>query len=167
ILTASRLFEKGERADLAAQVLAEGAPGIEDPVARGQLMQRLAELREQLGDGIAAGDSYAEAADALRNGKLWEEADRLYSSAESWQKAANAAHQRGLLTGDLKQQAMFFARAADYLVKAGRHEEALDRLEEATDLDPLNDDYAEQLVTRYNSDDRVDKLVAFLTKRGD
>lgn len=167
ILTASRLFEKGERSDLAAAVLAEGAPGIEDPVARGQLLQRLAELREQLGNAIAAGDSYAEAADALRNGKLWEEADRLYSASESWEKAANAAHQRGLLTGDLKQQAMFFARAADYLVKAGRPDEALDRLEEATDLDPLNDDYAEQLVTRYNSDDRVDKLVAFLTKRGD
>jgi len=167
ILTASRLFEKGERVDLAAQVLAEGAPAIEDPVARGQLMQRLAELREQLGDGTAAGDSYAEAADALRNGKLWEEADRLYSAAESWEKAANAAHQRGLLTGDLKQQAMFFARAADYLVKAGREGEALDRLEEATDLDPLNDDYANLLVARYNSEDRIDKLVAFLTKRGD
>lgn len=167
ILTASRLFEKGERSDLAATILSEGAPGIEDPVARGQLMQRLAELREQLGDGIAAGDSYAEAADALRNGKLWEEADRLYSAAESWEKAANAAHQRGLLTGDLKQQAMFFARAAEYLMKAGRQDEALDRLEEATDLDPLNDDYAEQLVARYNSDDRIDKLVAFLTKRGD
>ncbi|MCW2566936.1 MAG: Adventurous gliding motility protein [Mycobacterium sp.] len=66
ILTASRLFEKGERPDLAATILAEGAPSIEDPVARGQLMQRLAELREQLGDVKAAGDSYAEAADALR-----------------------------------------------------------------------------------------------------
>jgi tetratricopeptide (TPR) repeat protein len=167
ILIASRLFEKGDRADLAATVLAEGAPAIEDPLARGQLMQRLAELREQLGDVKAAGDSYAEAADALRNGKLWEEADRLYSSSESWEKAANAAQQRGLLTGDLKQQAMYFARAADYLVKAGRPDDALGRLEEATDLDPLNDDYANLLVARYNSDDRIDKLVAFLSKRGD
>ena len=167
ILTASRLFEKGERNDLAATILSEGAPAIEDPVSRGQLMQRLAELREQLGDGLAAGESYAEAADALRNGKLWEEADRLYSAAESWEKAANAAHQRGLLTGDLKQQAMFFARAADYLVKAGHPAEALERLEEATDLDPLNDDYSNLLVTRYNSADTIDKLVAFLTKRGD
>jgi len=167
ILTASRLFEKGERPDLAATILAEGAPTIDDPVARGLLMQRLAELREQLGDVKAAGDSYADAADALRNGKLWEEADRLYSSSESWEKAANAAQQRGLLTGDLKQQAMFFARAADYLVKAGRADEALDRLEEATDLDPLNDDYANLLVARYNGADSVDKLVAFLTKRGD
>ncbi|MBX3185394.1 MAG: hypothetical protein KF819_00200 [Labilithrix sp.] len=167
ILTASRLFEKGERIDLAATIIAEGAPQIEDPVARGQLMQRLAELREQLGEVINAGDSYAEAADALRNGKLWEDADRLYSAAEAWEKAANAAHQRGLLTGDLKQQAMFFARAAEYLVKAGRPDEALERLEEATDLDPLNDDYANLLVARYNSEDRIDNLVAFLTKRGD
>ncbi|MDB4947168.1 MAG: Adventurous gliding motility protein [Labilithrix sp.] len=167
ILTASRLFERGERPDLAAQILSEGAPAIEDPVARGQLMQRLAELYEQLNNGPAAGDSYAEAAEALRNGKLWEEADRLYSAAEAWEKAANAAYQRGLLTGDLKQQAMFFARAADYLVKAGRAEDALERLEEATDLDPLNDDYANQLVSRYDSADNVDKLVAFLTKRGD
>jgi len=167
IVTASRLFEKGERTDLAAAIIAENAPSIDDPVARGQLMHRLAELREALGDGIAAGDSYAEAADALRNGKLWEEADRLYSAAEAWEKAANAAHQRGLLTGDLKQQAMFFARAADYLVKAGRPDDALERLEEATDLDPLNDDYANQLVARYNSDDRIDKLVGFLSKRGD
>lgn len=167
ILTASKLFEKGERVDLAANILSEHAPAIEDGVARGQLMQRLAELREQLGQIIPAGDSYAEAADSLRNGKLWEEADRLYSQADSWVKAANAAYQRGLLTGDLKQQAMFFARAADYLVKAGRPDEALSRLEEATDLDPLNDDYANQLVQKYNSDDQVEKLVAFLTKRGD
>ncbi len=167
ILTASRLFEKGQRIDLAAGILSESAPLIEDAVARGQLMQRLAELREQLGQAILAGDSYAEAADALRNGKLWEEADRLYSSSDAWDKAAHAAHQRGLLTGDMKQQAAFFARAADYFGKAGRHGEALERLEEATDLDPLNDDYANVLVARYTDADQIDKLVAFLTKRGD
>ncbi|MBX3262122.1 MAG: tetratricopeptide repeat protein [Labilithrix sp.] len=166
-LTASKLFEKGERPDLAAQVLAEGAATIEDAVARGALMQRLGELREQLGESIAAGDSYAEAADALRNGKLWDEADRLYSGAEAWEKAANAAYQRGLLTGDLKQQAACYARAADYLSRANREDEALVRLEEATEFDPLNDDYANLLVARYNQADSTDKLVAFLTKRGD
>jgi tetratricopeptide (TPR) repeat protein len=167
VLTASRLFEKGDRADLAAQVLAEGASSIEDPVARGQLMQRLGELREQLGEPILAGDSYAEAADALRNGKLWDEADRLYSAADSWEKAANAAYQRGLLTGDLKQQAACYARAADYLTRANRPEEALARLEEATEFDPLNDDYANLLVAKYNTAGSTEKLVDFLTKRGD
>lgn len=166
-LTASRLFEKGERLDLAALVLAECAPSIEDPVARGQLLSRLAELREQVGDTDAAGDSYAEAADALRSGKLWEEAERLYSASEAWENAANAAHQRGLLTSELKQQAVFFARSAEHLTKAGREEDALVRLAEATNLDPLNDDYANLLVARYNADNKVDHLVAFLTKRGD
>lgn len=167
VLTASKLFERGERSDLAAQVLAEGAAGIDDPIARGQLMQRLAELREQLGEATLAGDSYADAADALRSGKLWDEADRLYSAAESWEKAANAAYQRGLLAGDPKQQAACCARAADYLSRADREEEALTRLEEATELDPLNDDYANRLAARYNQAESTDKLVAFLTKRGD
>ncbi|MFO0739736.1 MAG: hypothetical protein U0270_27810 [Labilithrix sp.] len=167
ILTASKLFERGDRNDLAAAVIAESATSIEDPVPRGQLLQRLAELREQLGEHIKAGDSYAEAAESLRNGKLWDEADRLYSAAESWEKAANAAYQRGLLTGDLKQQAACYARAADYLQRANRPDESLVRLEEATEFDPLNDDYAGLLVDRYNSAGNIEKLVAFLTKRGD
>lgn len=167
ILAAAKLFEKATRVDLAAQILGEMAPGIDDHIARGQLMTRLAEYREQLNQIVPAGDAYAEAADALRNGKLWEEADRLYSSADAWEKAANSSYQRGLLTGDLKQQAAMFARAAEYLGKAGRPDEALERLEEATNLDPLNDDYANQLVSKYSSTDNVEKLVGFLTKRGD
>jgi tetratricopeptide (TPR) repeat protein len=167
ILTASKLFEKGTRLDLAANILAEGSRSIDDAVARGQLMQRLGELREQLGEAVLAGDSYAEAADALRNGRLWDEADRLYSNAESWQKAANAAYQRGLLTADLKQQAACYARAADYLTRAKRPTEALERLEAATEFDPLNDDYATQIIARYNESDNVERLVAFLSKRGD
>lgn len=167
ILTASRLFEKGDRTDLAATIIAESAPEIDDPIPRGQLMQRLGELREQLGQEIEAGDSYAEAADALRDGKLWDEADRLYSSAEAWEKAANAAYQRGLLTGELKLQAACYARAAEYLMRAERPDEALERLEQAADFDPLNDDYANELVGRYDEAGAVDKLVAFLSKRGD
>jgi tetratricopeptide (TPR) repeat protein len=167
IMTASKLFERGDRNDLAAGIIAESAPAIEDPVPRGQLLQRLAELREQLGEHIKAGDSYAEAADALRNAKLWDEADRLYSGAEAWEKAANAAYQRGLLTGDLKQQAGCYARAADYLGRAGRERESLERLEEATECDPLNDDYAGLLTDRYNQNGNTEKLISFLTKRGD
>src|SRR6185436_2042056 len=99
ILTAARYFEKASRIDLAAALLGEMAPAIEDPIARGQLMQRLGEYCEQLGKIVSAGDSYADAADALRNGKLWEEAERLYASADSFEKAANASYQRGLTTG--------------------------------------------------------------------
>lgn len=167
ILTAARLFEKGERADLAAAIIDETAKTIEDPVARGHLMEKLAALHEQLGDGVTAGDAYMQAAEALRNPKGWEEAERLYAASEAWERAANAAHQRGLTAGDSKQQAGHLARAADYLTKAGLTDRALERLEEATNLDPLNDDYAEQLAARYTAGDRIGKLVEFLQKRGD
>ncbi|MBL0193540.1 MAG: hypothetical protein IPQ09_04810 [Myxococcales bacterium] len=167
IQTAAKLFEKAERIDLAARTLAESAPYLEDPIAKGNLLQRLAEFYEQLGDTTAAGDSFAEAADSLRSGKLWEEAERLYTAIESWEKAANAAHQRGLLTGDVKLQAQYHARAAEYLGKVGDEEGALERLEEANNLDPLNDDYATSIVARYNQNDQIDRLVSFLARRGE
>ncbi len=167
IQTAAKLFEKAERLDLAARTLAESAPYLDDPIAKGNLLQRLAELREQLGDTAAAGDSFAEAADALRSGKLWEEAERVYTTVEAWEKAANAAYQRGLLTGDLKVQAQYHARAADYLTKVGDEDGALERLEEANNLDPLNDDYAAAIVSRYTASEQTDRLVSFLSRRGD
>ncbi len=167
IQTAARLFEKAERLDLAARTIAEAAPFLEDPIAKGNLLQRLAEFREQLGETAEAGDSFAEAAEALRSGKLWEDAERLYSEVEAWEKAANAAYQRGLLTGDIKQQAQCHARSADYLMKVGDVETAIERLEEANNLDPLNDDYAASIVKHYTTDDQIDKLVSFLSRRGD
>ncbi len=167
VLTASRLFERGGRTDLATEILAEAAPALEDPVARGQLWQRLGELREQGGEIAPAAEAYAEAAEALRSAKLWEEADRLFSQASAWGKAAHAAYQRGTLISDLKQHASLLARSADYLTRAGEYELAVERLEEATDLDPLNDDYAGHLVSRYRASEQVEKLVAYLARRGE
>ena len=167
VQTAAKLFERGERLDLAAKVIADSAPNLEDPVAKGPLLQRLAELREQQGDLVGAGDSYAEAADALKLGRLWEEAERLYVQAEKWDKSAAAATQRGQLTSDAKQKAHYLFKASEYLGKTGDHESSLEKLEEATRLDPVNDDYAGALVTRYTAQDQIDKLVAYLTRRGD
>ncbi|MBL8606161.1 MAG: hypothetical protein JNL38_02525, partial [Myxococcales bacterium] len=167
VQNAAKLFERGERVDLAIQIIGEMAPGLEDPVAKGPLMQRLGELREQQGDFVGAGDSFAEAAESLKNGRLWEEAERLYVAAERWDKAANAATQRGQLTSDAKQQAQFYYRAADYLGKVGDADIALARLEDAANLDPVNDDYANAVVARYQAADHIEKLVHFLTRRGD
>jgi tetratricopeptide (TPR) repeat protein len=167
ILNASRLFDKAQQPALSASILEEGAPGIEEPLARGPIFERLAELRAQMGDETGAGDAYALAAEALHSSRLWDEADRMYCASKAWEKAANAAHQRGLLTTDPRPQASFFARAAEYLFTAGLAEVALSRLEQATSLDPLNDDYANQLVARYTADLRYDKLVAFFERRGD
>lgn len=167
VATAAKLYERAERLDLAAQMLSDHAPGVEDPIARGNLLERLAQIREQIGELVAAGDSFAEAADALRNGRLWEEAERLFSSSEQWSKAANAASQRGQLTSDAKQEALYLSKASDYLTRAGDNEGALEKLEKATDLDPLNDNYADQLTERFTRADQIDRLVQFLTRRGD
>lgn len=167
IATAAKLYEKADKLDLAAQVIAETAPLVEDPNARGNLFERLAQIRETMGELVAAGESYAEAAEALRNGRLWEEAERLFAASEEWEKAANAAAQRGELTSDLKVQASFRSRGSEYLVRAGDEAGALRELEVATDLDPLNDGYADQLAERFSRSDQHDRLVQFLTRRGE
>ncbi len=165
--TAARLFEKADRADLAAQVLADGTPALEDPVAKGNLLEHLAELRDQLNDVAGAGDAYADAAEALKSQKLWESAERCFTSVERWERAANAAVQRALLAGDPKAQAQHYARAADLSLKLGDREIALERLEQAADLDPIADEYASALVDRYTADEAWQKLVVHLSNRGD
>ncbi len=167
VATAAKLFEKADRADLAARVLAESAPALEDPVAKGNLLEHLGELREQLSDLHGAGDAYADAAEALKSQKLWESAERCFSSAERWDRAANAAVQRALLAGDPKAQAQHYARAADLSLKTGDREVALQQLEQANDLDPTADAYATALVDRYTSEEAWQKLVVHLSKRGD
>jgi tetratricopeptide (TPR) repeat protein len=165
--TASKLFEKAGKLDQAAQVLADHAANVDDAVARGALLERLGELREQLNDIGGAGDAYADAAEAQRSIKLWEIAERCFVTAERWEAAANAAGQRGSLANDSKQQAQSLARAADHLVRVGDEEGALARLEQATDLDPAADEFANALGDRYLAAERWEKLAQFLAKRGD
>jgi hypothetical protein len=167
ITTAAQLFERANRLDLAAGVIAEGSASIVDPLARGKLLEHLGHLREKLQQPILAGDALAEAAEALRSVKLWEEAERLYAGSEAWEKAASAATQRGTLAGESKLSAASFGRAAGYFARANRPTEELAKLEEATSLDPLNDEYASQLVARYESQGAADSIVAFLATRGD
>ena len=167
VATASKLFEKADRADLAARAIADFAPGLEDPIQKGNLLEHLGELREQLNDLPGAGEAFGEAADALKSYKLWENAERCLSAAERWPGAAAAAVQRALLAGDPKAQAQHYARAADLLQKSGDKDAALARLEQANDLDPMADEYAMAIVDRYTADESWQKLVQHLAKRGD
>jgi tetratricopeptide (TPR) repeat protein len=167
IATAAKLYEKAGRLDLAAQILTENVASVEDTVARGQLFERLGEIKDGQGDSSAAGEAYAEAAEILKQPKLWESAERSFLSAELWAKAAGAVVQRALLTGDAKGQAQHYARAADMFFRAGDEEGALEKLEHATDLDPLADEYAILLSDRLTGKQKWDRLVAFLAKRGD
>ncbi len=166
-LTASKLFEKAGQTDMAAATIADNASGVEDVAARGSLFERLGELREQLGDAAGAGDAFADAAEALRNVKLWDSAERCFVNAERWERAANAASQRAGLVGDSKQKAALFGRAAELLSKAGDEAGALAKLEQATDLDPTSEEFATQIRERYVAAEKWPELVEYLARRGD
>ncbi len=167
LATASKLFEKGGQLEQAAQVISDGASSLEDASAKGQLLERLGELREQLSDASGAGDAYAEAAEAQKSGKLWESAERCFAAAERWDRAAAAATQCAQAAGDNRVSAQCYARSADHYLRAGDEPSAIERLEQACDLDPGADDFATALSERYTAIDAWDKLVAFLSKRGD
>ena len=187
----TRLLEKSQRWDDLASILEQEATIESDIESKVSLERKLAKLQEDkrrdlVGAAEAWGriarlvpdDEFAiqnatklfergERADALKNGKLWEDAERLYVATEGWARAANAATQRGLLTTDAKQEAIFLARAADYLGRVGDGDGALLKLEKASDLDPTNDDYSEAVVSRYTASDQVHNLIGFLSRRGD
>ncbi|HEX7667931.1 MAG TPA: hypothetical protein VF407_25565, partial [Polyangiaceae bacterium] len=165
--TSAKLFEKGGQPAQAAMVIADNASQIEDPVARGTLFERLAELRESLGDIGAAGEAFSDAAEAQRSVKLWENAERCFVTAENWNRAADAASHRAELAADAKQQASHFAHAAEYLGKAGDEAGALEKLEQASDLDPTADETANALAEAYTANEKWDVLATFLAKRGD
>ena len=167
IATSAKLFEKGGQPALAAQVIADNASQIEDPVARGTLLERLGEIREALGEIGPAGEAFADAADAQRSAKLFENAERCFVTAEIWNRAAEAASRRAELAADAKQQAAHFAHAAEYLTKAGDEGGALEKLEQASDLDPTADETANALSEAYTLNEKWEVLAVFLAKRGD
>jgi tetratricopeptide (TPR) repeat protein len=167
IATASKMFEKVGELAKAALVIDENVESVTDPVAKGSLFERLGELRELSNDPAGAGEAFARAAEAQNSLKFWESAERCFVSAERWDRAADTADHRAQLVSDPKLQAQHVARAAEHLAKAGNDGEALARLEQATELDPANEDYAAQLVERYTQAATWDKLVELLSKRGD
>jgi cellulose synthase operon protein C len=167
VWTAVKLFEKGERADLAAQIISDVAGSIDDVVARGGLLVKLGELREQSGDNAGAGEAFAEAAGATENAKTWEAAERTFEAAERWKEAASAVDARAELLGEPREQAALYARSADLLVKGGDDETAVIRLEQAVELDPTNDAFSESLEKQYEERDRVADLPQLLLRRAD
>lgn len=167
IHTAIKLFEKSERLDLAAQVIADNVGSVSDENVRAQLFKKLGELREAQGEHLAAGDAFAEAAAKGSDGNLWESAERCFAQASSWEQAAIAAERRAEHAQKPKDQAALYAKAAEYLTSAGDSATAVTRLEQATDLDPQNDALARLLEERYTESERTLDLAAFLLRRAD
>ena len=144
------------------------AASVTDAPSRSALFERLGELYEELDDPSRAGDAYADAADqGVKSGKLWEAAERCFVAAERWDRAGDAAVQRGELEVAPKDKARHFARSADYLVRAADDAGALGNLVRATELDPTSEEYAQELTARYTALMRWDDLVELLIKRGD
>ncbi|HEY3816211.1 MAG TPA: hypothetical protein VGL81_03520 [Polyangiaceae bacterium] len=167
VATASKLFEQARAVDRAAKVIADGLPGIPDPIARGTLLERLGRLREHLKDPAAAGEAYGSAAEVQKSDKLWEAAERCFVAGNVWERAAQSAVERAHAAASPKAQAQHFARAAEHFGKSGDEAGVLAALERATDLDPTSDDHARDLAERYTALGKWTELVQLLTTRGE
>lgn len=167
IHTAIKQFEKGDRYDLAAQVISDNVGSVSDEGALVGLYKKLGELRESAGEHSAAGDAFSEAATKGSDPGLWESAERCFAQASVWEQAALAVERRAEQAQKPRDQAALFAKAADYLGRAGDDATAVVRLEQATDLDPQNDALALLLETRLTDSERTADLVAFLLRRAE
>jgi hypothetical protein len=164
IQTAVKLFEKAERFDLAAQVISDNIVGIQDKTTRGGLQQKLGELRLKVNDPAAAGDAFSEAASATGQAKLWEQAEKAYVAAGNFAEAARAVDERAQIS-EGKAQGSLYAQAAELFLKANDAQSAIVKLEQAAELDPTNDSYAQALDEQYRKAGREADLVTYLLGR--
>lgn len=164
--TAVKLFESGDRHDLAIQVITDNIHSVEDPSAKIELLTRLGTLRLDSGDAGAAAQAYSEAAGVSNDLDLWELAETSYLQAEQLDKAVAANNERVRLLADQpSRQAALLVRASRYLADAGDQARALQNLYRATELDPSNDEYAEQVEKQLVASRRGSELPAFLLER--
>jgi cellulose synthase operon protein C len=167
VWTAVKLFEKGDRLDFAAQTISDNVASIEDVVAKSKLLLRLAEIREESGDFTQAADVFAEAAVLTENAKTWEQAQKLYEKAQRWLDAAHALDQQAELSGEPKVQADLYARAAQLIEHAGDADMSLLKWEQACQLDPTQDTFAEALEARYQQLERFADIALLLVNRAE
>lgn len=167
IQNAVKSFERGDRLDLAAQCISENVGAISDEHVRAHLNEKLGTLRESLGDWQGAGDAFAEAAGVLRTTVLFEAAEKCYVEAQQWAQAANVVDDLSQQISNSVERAKLMATAAVYLVRCANEDGALQRLEQASDLDPTNDAYAEDLERIYAGSQRHDDIVRLLLGRAE
>jgi hypothetical protein len=165
--TAIELFEKGGRQDRAAQAISDALPGVSDDGTRARLLEKLGELRLAAGESQTAGDAFAESAAVTKNAAVWHKAERAFAAAEAWDQAATAADERAQLADRPADKANLYALEATYLSRAGDEAGAVERLEQATELNPVDDELAEDLEDRYEAAERLEDLVTFLLRRAE
>jgi tetratricopeptide (TPR) repeat protein len=164
--TAVKLFESGERHDLAIGVITDNIHSVEDPSAKVELLTRLGTLRLESGDAAGAAQAYAEAAATSNDLDLWELAETSYLQAQQLDKAVEANNERvRLLAEQPTRQAALLVKASGYLADAGESVRSLANLFRATELDPNNDEYADAVEKQLSSTRRGSELPAFLLER--
>ncbi len=164
---AVELFSAVDDFQRAAAAIDENVGALDQGPSKGQLLLKLGELRDRLGDIGGASESYAEAAEILHDGDAWRRAEEAAAKAERWEQAASAAGRRGDLERDTGEQAHLRATEADYLLRAGDTATALLRLEQAFDLAPQDEALAQKLEGTYEQEGRLDEIAAFLVRRSE
>ena len=163
--TAIEYFERGGRAERAAQAITDALPSVTSDSTRAGLLEKLGELRVALGDSANAGEAFAESAALTKTAATWKKAEQAFAAAEIWEQAASAADERAQLADRPQEKAKLFATEADYLTRSGDEAGAVERLEQATELDPIDDELAQDLEQRYEAAERLEDLVSFLVRR--
>lgn len=164
---AARLFERGDKPALAAEVLRTGVSSVAEPAARAQLHQELGRLFEGVGELASAADAYISAADLDATAATLEAAERCFVAARRPRQAALAVARRAELELEPSAKADLLVREAELLSEAEDPAEALARLERATDLDPACEKAAALLERHYLAARRFDELVALLLRRAE
>ncbi|MEO7092139.1 MAG: hypothetical protein ABI175_02735, partial [Polyangiales bacterium] len=134
---------------------------------KGQLLLRLAELRETLGDHSGAAEAFGEAGELLHDAEVWRRAEDAAVRVERWDHAATSVGRRGDLEKEPLGQARLRATEAQYLMRAGDAATAVLRLEQAVELAPQDDDLAARLESMYEHDGRLDDLAGFIVRRAE
>ncbi len=162
---AVKFFEKAQRSDLAADVIAENVAALDDDLVKRELYLRLGSIRAAQGQPLLAAEALAEGADDLGDAEMWNVAEGYFVEAQAWEPAAGAADEQAALADSDEQKAEILARAASYLRNDGDTGEAVSRLEAVVALAPTNDEYSQALEELLVAADRVDELVQmFLTR---
>lgn len=167
IATALKFFDKAERPDLAAEVIAENVGRVSEPATKGALYKRLGDLRRSSGEPVLAADAFSEGARALGDVSLWEAAEQAYVSAEAWVQAAAAASERAALASSPRARASLLAVEAGYLRRAGDSDGSIARLETAVEADPTDDGVAEALEAELAVGDRMADVALLLLRRAE
>ncbi len=165
--TALGLLERGQRPDLAAQVISDTLPNVKDENLRADLLKRLGGMKRASNEHQAAGEAFSEAASIAKSAELWEAAEQSFAAAEAWEQAATAVSERATLQSEGREKAKLIALEGTYLARSGDEAGALERLEQATDLDPLNNELAGELEQTYEGAGRYEDMVGFLLKRAE